>query len=177
MKNDHAFLFLSGSGGCFLKGIFYYYQLIKIGKNKPEELVVDKITGDCHGMLTGEHYHQFDEIIKIKKQSPETKVVVISVDPDDLDIIAKMSFHKLKNTEFNDDKATDQVSIKQKIWNDSIDYSQVDLCVKFKTIIGTSDENLNHLIADYFDMEPLLVVNEFINLYRDINTKLYISST
>ena len=173
--NSHAFLFLPGSGGCFLKGIFYYYLHTKIGIHNPPKLVIDKDLGHCHNIFTGSNYHNFNEILELKKKSPDVKVVVISIEPDDLITIAKMRFHKLKDKHLANG-ITDQISIGQRNWNDSIDYTQVDLCVKFKTIIGTSGEDLSQIITDYLDTETLPEVNEFINLYREVNTKLYIST-
>ena len=100
MENNYAFLFLTGSCGCFLKGIFYYYLHTAIMKDTPIKLVVDETTGHCHDMFTGPHYHTFDEILEIKKQFPDVKVIAISVDPGDLSTVTKMGFHKLKNTDY-----------------------------------------------------------------------------
>lgn len=173
MRNGYAFLFLSGSCGCFLKGTFYYY-LSKLDKNvNPIKLTVNPSNGDCRCMFTGFHYHNFNEIVELKKESPDVKVIAISIEPDDLKIVNKM--HYYKSTMFNNKANPDVIFDWQQQWNNSIDYTQIDLVIKFKTILGMSGEDLNQLLADYLQTEKLAEVDEFINSYREINKKLYIN--
>lgn len=194
---EYEFLFVGGSCGSFLKTIFYYY-LYKHGRYPhPVKLTVHPVTGDCHGVgQSTPNYHEPTDIEIIKQVNPTAKIVLISYEPDDLNLIIKMQYEKVfKKWLYRNKDAAEQTwpelkgrmatpeeqenSVKAVLasgystWLSKIDSCEVDKIIKFKTIIGQSDEDLNQIITEYIQLDRLTEVEEFIKQYRLINQKYF----
>jgi hypothetical protein len=193
--NDYAFAFCGGTCGSFIKLIWNYYICYINKEFNRQKLIVNRQTGDAHNGLSL-NYHYTGDVVDIKNESPNKKIVLIIFDDDDIDLITRMQYFKFnkkwleQNLEYamNEwpaikqglaDPATRQETWQQhyiencKNWKKNIKVDQADFVIDFKTIYYGSDKNLNQIIAEYFETDTLSNVDTFINEYRLINYSLY----
>jgi hypothetical protein len=192
---EYAVFYFTGSCGSFIQRIFVYYQQLKENKDNKNLLIIDKDTGHCHPQLNYNYQHWSHD--DMRQVDDNTKVILISYDNDDMNVISNMGYFKwIKPTWLDKQKELaiqtwpklesvidDPVQAKQvqkeititgmTNWIKDVDLNLVDFVIKFKTIIGKSNEDLNQLIADYVGVTKSSVVDEYINEYRLINQKIY----
>ena len=192
------FIFPGGSGGMFVKTIFYYY-LKQLGLYK-ERITLNKInlqTGDCHAY----HYlnlfngHFPEDVVNIRNTHPDSTIIYIKFDADDIPLIVTLMYNKhfkfwidenweqavkqwpeLTNATTPADKEVAFfLNLTTKIdsnWG-SVDLTKVDLVIDFKTVIGKDKKDLHQIIVDYLEITRLPEVDRFIDQYRSINEKYY----
>ena len=199
IDTEYVFLFLGGTGGSFVKGIFnYYLHILFPSKYRPIRFNINPITGDCHDINFDykiSHYHEINELVITKK------IILIDFDDDDKKTIAKMVFYKVFWPQVCQDPNTIKTwangslshmdlldfDLLKKILIENQDYIGLDpqwknrqltaitpvLTIKFKDIFFG---NVNQIIANFFQTTQLPEVDTFINEYRTINKK-YIDFT
>ena len=199
IDTEYVFLFLGGTGGSCVKGIFnYYLHILFPSKYRPIRFNINPITGDCHDINFDykiSHYHEINELVITKK------IILIDFDDDDKKTIAKMVFYKIFWPQVCQDPNTIKTwangslshmdlldfDLFKKILIENQDYIGLDpqwknrqltaitpvLTIKFKDIFFG---NVNQIIANFFQTTQLPEVDTFINEYRTINKK-YIDFT
>ena len=194
--NDYAFVFCGGTCGSFIKLIWYHY-ICNINQHANlVGLTLNCLTGDAHDTKLVKHYHNVGDIITLKKNKPNIKIVLIVFDEDDIELIVKMQYFKHTkswletNLEFAikewpelttgiSDRVTRQntwqefLAVGYKSWLEEIEINYADFILDFKTIYGKSNKNLNQTIANFFKVSPLLEIDNYINQYRAVNYGIY----
>ena len=193
-NSDYVFIFRGGTCGSFVKLIWNYYRYIDQQCN----LYINEVTGDAHNPNLPIHYHNIGDILKLKKTDPNIRIVLITFEDDDIELISKMGYFKhtkkwlanTNNLEFAmkewpeiaegiKNPATREITWMQhystgsKRWINDIEINQADVIIDFKTIYGKTSKDLNKIIAEYFGVEHLQEVDEYINKYRLLNYRLY----
>jgi hypothetical protein len=185
--NEYVFFFVGGTGGSFVKLIFYYYLTLENQYHNTIKLIVDPINGNCHNCYI-RHEHWINQLDTTKK------IVVIDFDNDDKTTISKMAFWKVVTqqiardptvlkTNWNGDLAhidpadtnlLEQCFIKNPNylifpdWKDQIKTLTPVLVITFKDIMFG---DLNKIIANFFNTSQLPKVDKFIKEYRAVNKK------
>jgi hypothetical protein len=185
--NEYVFFFIGGTGGSFVKLIFYYYLTLENQCHNTIKLTVDPISGDCHNNYIP-HQHRLNRLDTTKK------IIVIDFDNDDKPTISRMAFWKVVvkqiakdptvlKTNWNGDLAhidpadtnlLEQCFIKNpnylifSDWKDQIKTLTPVLVITFKDILFG---DLNKIIANFFHTPQLPEVDKFIKEYRVANKK------
>jgi hypothetical protein len=196
ITNQYEFFFVGGTGGSFVKSIFFYY--CQNPANRKINLMMSGInlkTGDCHcsSFVGIQHHHWIANLDSTKK------LILIDFDKDDKPTIIKMSFFKsmLPNIVENPSilktlfggilahvNPTDFTLLEKIIlsnpdylifpdWADQVRTLSPTLTIKFKDIMFGE---LNQIIADFFQVEKLPEIDRYIEYYREINKK-YVDNT
>jgi hypothetical protein len=195
------FIFPGGTGGMFVKAIFYYY-LKQLGLYKGQITLsgINVQTGDCHSY----HYlnlfngHFPEDVVRIRNTYPDSTIIYIKFDKDDIPLIVRLMYDKHFKSwiDENPEQAINQwpelennlLSAESKetaffsnlvtkidtMW-ETIDLADVDLVLDFKTVIGKDEKDLHQIIVDYLKTTRRPEVDIFINRYRFINEKYYCS--
>lgn len=209
LNNHYNFVFAGGSCGSFVKTIWNFYNAYIYNNQiinrhyKVDYKVVPKIklhvnetTGDAHDNIMC--YQQFHDhnVLHVKNNDPDKKIILIMFDHDDIDLITKLQYFKFNKPwlENNLDLAkslypaiadglsdparceeTWREHLKQgyQHWLKHVDSENADFIIDFKTIYRESDKNLNQIISSYLKTDTRPEVDSYINKYRQINYKLY----
>lgn len=187
--DEYVFLFVGGTCGSFVKTLFFYY-LYWTGKYKnPVQFKIDPDMGHCHSNNLAKHYHSVYDILDKNK-----KVIAITFDQDDQQAIIKVVVHKVwkhnlktapellsqnwdgafAHIDTSNIKQLETEFLKQSHllitpdWDRQVNKINPTLKIRFKDIMFG---NLNQLLADFFETNPLPEVDKFIYEYRTINKK------
>ena len=198
-KDKYLIVFHQGTCGHFLASILEYYL---IGKQPDKIWDTGSMhnVGDQH-RPSGRMSHDIDIALmlenKFKDKNPT--VILIQYDSDDIDQIAQMGFYKhvpakwseetyneqcgsdwppysenlLNESEIVKNEIIERIKIEAKSWLSKIDLNLVDLVIEFKTIIGKNSISLNQQIAEFFNKEPNIKIQEHIITYQNLNRRLY----
>ena len=198
-KNNYIILFVTGSAGNFINRIIEYYVNDKKIDNLPLLETGEAITIDTDNTFvnTTTIHNKSSDLINSKP-----KVILISYDDNDIDLISRMFWFKkindthahstyevLKGPDWPDFQTYCKLpnkyeSVTKEIvehnrehriqWLRNIDRSQVDYEISFKTIMGFDNNNLNQEIANIIEIPVNPKVQDYIDQYRQVNYRLYL---
>jgi hypothetical protein len=206
MTWPYIFIFPGGSGGMFLKTIFYYYLTLSdksllrknnVTKDINLDTVIDSVIGHCHNnIFLGDHFHDPGKIDTTKSKFPESKIVYIRIEQDDILPLSRMIYFKFAKSWIKDNifeaeskwlelkgAVTDQereqryfanLSSKVPIQWLSDDTTNADFVIDFKTIYGRNDRDLHQIVVDYLKTIRLPEIDKFILRYRIANEKYFV---
>jgi hypothetical protein len=185
-NNQFFFFFVGGSCGSFVNAIFKYY-IGNYNNSEYQNYATDSKDGSCHHMNRSMPWtHWLDQIDRSKK------LVVIDFDPDDKSTMIHMTVHKvvkyqcqanpdyLVNTWGAIFSGVTELHDAEKIflenpdllifsdWKNQIQSLQPAMSIKFKEILFG---DINGKIADFFKIDPIPQINNFIFDYRVANKK------
>ena len=195
LNNHYNFVFAGGSCGSFVKTIWNFYNAY-INYDQIIKLLVNETTGDAHdNIMSYQHFHDHN-VLHVKNNEPDKKIIVIMFDHDDIDLITKLQYFKFtkpwlennldlaKNSypaiaDGLSDPARCEETWREHLkrgyqhWLKHVDSENADFIINFKTIYWESDKNLNQLISSYLKTDARPEVDSYINEYRQTNYKLY----
>lgn len=202
MDRELEVMYYSGSGGSFVYRTIYYYILQQKNTlaNREQLLKVDPVLGHCHLHNMQFNHAHYDSVCEWKKNNINKKLVLVTCEPDDEEIMFEMFFEKFclplldksnrQNIKLETDPIgswpNDPVELYKKFKNSGqsaaawlnnvrqhVSPELIDLTISFKTIFGRSDEDYHTVITQFVNTEPSESVTEFIEKYRSINQKYF----
>jgi hypothetical protein len=180
--DDLVVLYAPGSCGTFLSSIFYKYRETHID-------ITVSARGDMHHVgISGIKSSHETAVSEFKERGK--RVILIKFDQDDVDLIARLHYHKNIKPRWDDAKNMFiRCPIKQEMvdpieeiktwiirWQHEVDSTLADKCFDFKTIFGISG-NINQEVADFLQVEIDDSVGKLIAEYQNINKELYLNAS
>lgn len=196
MKSKFKIIYRHGTCGTFISNILDYYQ-----KNQIQKLNFGLTPeGEAYGH-PGDHMCDNNEQLKnIKIENPDKQILLIDFHEDNVEFITRMYWHKLykktltkeryeycrslsHNGESWDDFDTwqDDETACQQLFEmhkqsympviKRLDRSLIDYTLPLDDIFHHPE--LNQKIANWCDAQPDSLIDEYIERYRTVNTKLY----
>jgi hypothetical protein len=199
MTWPYIFIYPGGAGGMFVKTVFYYYlnRMGVFSQSIDLSAVINQDIGHCHNnIFLGPHYHDPGVVSSVKSRHPDSQIVYIRIDQDDVLPITRMIYFKFVKDWFKEHLveaenkwvelhgATSEQDREQRYLSNlenklppswlTDDVSQVDFVLDFKTIYGKNNQDLHQIIVDRLGTTRVPELDEFIYQYRTVNEKYFV---